>query len=242
MNLEKDKHTIVDRKTIDRILNKLQQQGHCKCIHIRVPVITNCGRSRTTQVILHPSEKHLTSELVGEIHDRLRIFEMQTRSQPTSKCKNSESVPELNDIERTSSHLCSDVVAMKSEVMRSNGFVLAKMIRTKLLHGFLWQYVSRSPDWDDILSSGKQVHDLKNPHSTCCLFSLDAAIKAMPLELFLQVVGSTQKFDDMIDKCKSGLCLSDFPLKEYKCLMDTLATGRLSLIIDILRRLKVSNF
>jgi len=59
------------------------------------------------------------------------------------------------------------------------------------------------------------------------------------VELFLQVVGSTKKYEEMIDKCKMGLCLSDLPPNEYKCLMDTLATGRLSLVIDILRRLKV---
>ncbi|RZC87719.1 hypothetical protein C5167_028173 [Papaver somniferum] len=61
----------------------------------------------------------------------------------------------------------------------------------------------------------------------------------MPLELFLQVVGSTLKFEDMIESCKRGLCLSDLPVQDYKSLMDTRATGRLSWIIDVLRRLKL---
>jgi len=70
-------------------------------------------------------------------------------------------------------------------------------------------------------------------------YALEDAFRAMPLELFLQVVGSTQKADDMMKKCKQGKRLSELPSEEYKLLMDTLATGRLSMLIDILRRLKV---
>ncbi|XVF25204.1 hypothetical protein REPUB_Repub13aG0193100 [Reevesia pubescens] len=239
VELEKDKSTKMDRKTVDRMLKKLQQQGHCKCMHINVPVVTNCGRSRITQVVLHPSVEALHPELLSEIHDRLRSFEMQVRGRGSSKLKNNDSVPVLDGVQRTLSHVVSDAKAAKSEAMRANGFVLAKMVRSKLLHGFLWGFLSSSHGWDDALSLEKHLHDQKNLHGSCILFSLEAAIKAIPLELFLQVVGSTLKFDDMIDKCKKGFCLSDLPIEEYKLLMDTQATGRLSLLIDILRRLKL---
>ncbi|XP_026434167.1 uncharacterized protein LOC113331736 [Papaver somniferum] len=237
-SLEKDKPTTLAKKTVTRALNKLQNEGHCKCIHVSVPVVTNCGRSRTTEVVLHKSVQ-LTPELLGQVHERLRSFDMLSRGQGLARIKNEKSVPVLTGINRIISNDMSDSQAVKAEAMRSNGFVLAKMVRAKLLHNFLWSYLSCSSDWDDALSSGRHGYDLKNPHSTCKLFALDLAIKAMPLELFLQVVGSALKFEDMIESCKRGLCLSDLPVQDYKSLMDTRATGRLSWIIDVLRRLKL---
>ncbi|XP_021293853.1 uncharacterized protein LOC110423806 isoform X2 [Herrania umbratica] len=239
VELEKDKSTKMDRKTVDRMLKKLQQQGHCKCIHINVPVVTNCGRSRITQVVLHPSVESLHPELLSEIHDRLRSFEMQIRGHGSSKWKNNDTVAVLDGVQRTQSHVISDAKASKSEAMRANGFVMAKMVRSKLLHGFLWGFLHSSHGWNGALSLEKHLLDQKNLHGSCILFSLEAAIKAIPLELFLQIVGTTLKFDDMIEKCKKGFCLSDLPIHEYKLLMDTQATGRLSLLIDILRRLKL---
>ncbi|GMI73201.1 hypothetical protein like AT1G17450 [Hibiscus trionum] len=238
VEFEKDKSTKMDRKTVDRLLKKLQQQGHCKCVHINVPIVTNCGRSRITQVVLHPSVEALHQELISEIHDRLRSFEMQIRGHGTSKLKRNESIPVLDGVHRTQGHVDSDAKAAKSEAMRANGFVLAKMVRSKLLHRFLWGFLSSFHGWDD-LSLEKHLHDQKNLHGSCILFSLEAAIKAIPLELFSQVVGTTLKFDDMIEKCNKGFCLSDLHIEEYKLLMDTQATVRLSLLIDILRRLKL---
>ncbi|KAK6911874.1 B-block binding subunit of TFIIIC, partial [Dillenia turbinata] len=238
-SFEKDKGTTMDRKTLMRCLNKLQQEGRCKSITVGVPVVTNFSHSRTTVVVLHPSVQSLTPELLGQIHDRLRSLNTQVHSQGMPRPKDVQALPVLNGVQRIERCVESDAQAVRSEAMRANGFVLAKMVRAKLLHNFLWSYLSDSSDWDEALASGEHVYDLKNPHSTCKMFALDAAIKAMPLELFLQVVGSPQKFGDMVEKCKNGTRLSDLPLQEYKVLMDTQATGRLSWIIDILRRLKL---
>ncbi|XAR49896.1 hypothetical protein NMG60_11004070 [Bertholletia excelsa] len=237
-SLEKEKKTIMDRRTLVRSLNKLQQEGLCKCIQVSVPVISNCGRSRTAEVVLQPSLL-VSPELLGQIHERLRSFDMEIRSQGSSRLNKAQSVPVLDGVQRISKSEKLDIRAKKSEAMRANGFVLAKMVRAKLLHIHLWSHLISSPGWDDALSSGKHGYDLKNPHSTCVIFELEAAIKAMPLELFLQVVGSTQNFDDLIEKCRSSLHLSDLPEQEYKHLMDIRATGRLSWIVDILRRLKL---
>lgn len=239
-SLEKDKHTMMDRKTLERSLNKLQQEGHCKCIRVGVPVVTNCGRSRTMDVVLHPSVNNVSPELLGQIYERVRSFDMQIRGQGSSKLKKSREVPVLNGVQRILNNVKLDVQSERSEAMRANGFVLAKMVRTKLMHIFLWGYLKSLPCWNDALSSGKHGYDQNNPHSTCKMFELQAAIKAMPLELFLQVAGSTQNFEEMLEKCRNGLRLSDLPVEEYKHLMGTQATGRLSYIIDILRRLKVS--
>nr|XP_011467426.1 PREDICTED: uncharacterized protein LOC101308114 isoform X2 [Fragaria vesca subsp. vesca] len=241
VSLETDKCTATDRKTIDRILHKLQQLGHCKCIDISVPVVTNLGRSRTTVVVLHPSVQSLTPELVSEIHDAWRSFEIQSRGKCSSRWreKNSGPVPVLEDVQRTQTHLSAHRQTVSSEAMRANGFILAKMVRAKLLHSFLWEYLYGSSGSNDALLSGKDVIEPKDPCSTSKLFSLEATMKAIPVELFLQVAGSTKNFEDMIEKCKRGLCLSDLSSKEYKSLMDSHATGRLSLVIDILRRLKL---
>lgn len=241
VSLETDKCTATDRKTIDRILQKLQQLGHCKCIDISVPVVTNLGRTRTTVVVLHPSIQSLTPELVSEIHDAWRSFEIHSRGKCSSRWreKNTGSVPVLEDVQRTQTHVSTERQTVSSEAMRANGFILAKMVRAKLLHSFLWDYLYGSSGCNDALSSEKDVIEPRDPHSTSKLFSLEATMKAIPVELFLQVAGSTKNFEDMIEKCKRGLCLSDLSIEEYKSLMDTHATGRLSLVIDILRRLKV---
>ncbi|AEE29589.1 B-block binding subunit of TFIIIC [Arabidopsis thaliana] len=202
LSLEKDRSSKVDRKTIDRILNRLQEEGLCNCMNISVPNVTNCGRNRSSVVVFHPSVQSLTRDIVGEIHDRIRSFELGLRGQNLSKRKSNELIPILNDIQRGQTNVDLDARASKSGAMRANGFVLAKMKSDNL-------------------------------------FALEDAFKAMPLELFLQVVGSTQKADDMMKKCKQVMRLSELPGEEYKLLMDTLATGRLSMLIDILRRLKM---
>ncbi|GFP90591.1 hypothetical protein PHJA_001203200 [Phtheirospermum japonicum] len=239
-NLEKGRHTTMDRKTLLRCLNKLQEEGHCKCIHVSVPGVTNCGRSRTIEVVLHPSFQNVSPELLEQIHDKMRSFETQVRQQSYTRQKKGQSVPVLDNVERIPISVRSDIQSERAEVMRSNGFVLAKMVRTKLLHIFLWDRMRSSPGWAAAaLLSSNHSYDTKNPHSTCKLFELELAIRSMPLALFLQVVGSPQKFEDMVEKCRSGLLLCDLPVEEYKALVDTLATGRLSWLVDRLRRLKL---
>ncbi|OVA06628.1 B-block binding subunit of TFIIIC [Macleaya cordata] len=242
-SLEKDKLTKIDRKTLARTLNKLQNEGHCKCFSVSVPDFTNFGRERTTGVVLHKSIPTLTPQILGQIPERLRSFDMHSRGQGLrlARLKNEKTVSVLTGIKRIFTHdISSDSKAVRVEAMRANGFVISKLVRAELLHKFLWGYLSSSHDWgNDALSSGRHGYDLKNPHSSCKLFALNVAMKAMPLELFLQVVGSTQKFEDLIESCKCALRLSDLSMQDYKSLMDTQATRRFSWIIDILRRLKL---
>jgi hypothetical protein len=62
--LEKENGEMMDRKTLARTLNKLQQEGSCKCIKVSVPLVTNYTRSRLIDVILHYSVGNLSAELV----------------------------------------------------------------------------------------------------------------------------------------------------------------------------------
>ncbi|KAL2939303.1 General transcription factor 3C polypeptide 1 [Bienertia sinuspersici] len=231
-SFEKDKQSRMDRRTLTHILKKLEQKGKCKLMVFSVPGVSNCGQLREIHVVLHPSVKGTASELSEVVHDRSRSFEMLVRG-ALSPLKTEVPVPVLHGIERIQINATSDTQSAKSEVMRANGFVLAKMVRTKLLHRFLWNYVNDSAKCTEVSLS------TNDPHSSCLLFGLHTAIKAMPFELFLQVVGSPLEWADMIEKCKTGLLLSEFSDEEYKSLMDTRATGRLSWLIDILRRLKL---
>ncbi|GAB2291702.1 hypothetical protein Dimus_025953 [Dionaea muscipula] len=227
----------IDRKTINRCLKKLEEEGHCKVYYCVVPGVTNYGHHRDITAVLHPSVGG--DDLPNQVHERQRRFDMQTRAQASSHFKNELPVPILNGIEKVQTILTSDAQGVKSEAMCSNGFILAKMARVRLLHNFLWAYVNDSTTCNESLQLGEDLYQSANPHSSCKLFCLDAAVKAMPLELFLQIVGSAQNCEDMIEKCKRRLLLSDLPKDEYKCIIDTQATGRLSRLIDILRRLKL---
>ncbi|KAM6598206.1 hypothetical protein CsatA_008730 [Cannabis sativa] len=241
-SLEKDKGSTTDGKTINSLLNELQKDKLCKCIDIKVPFITNCSSNRITKVVLHPEldVKSLSPELVSNIHDQLRSFEIQSRGQCSSRPKNSKSVPVLNDVQRTQKLASSDNRPTRSEAMRANGFILAKMIRAKLLHCFFWDHLYGSQGSNDVLLSEKDAYKLQNPYSCSKVFSLEATMKAIPIELFLQVVGSTENIENMIEKRKRELCLSDLTAEEYKSLMDSHSTKkRLSSVIDILRRLKL---
>ncbi|OAP16041.1 hypothetical protein AXX17_AT1G52580 [Arabidopsis thaliana] len=225
LTFEKGRSPKVDRKTIYRILDRLQDKGLCKCVGIRVPNVNDCDRSRCSVIVLHPSVQRLTRDIGNEIHDRIRSFELGFRSQRSSKRESDKTVPVLNDVQRA-------MRASKSGAMRGKGVVLAKMVRVKLLHCFLWDYFSSLPGWDSASSS---IHD----HISKNLFSLKDAFRAMPLQLFLQVVGSTQKADDIMKKYKQVMRLSELPNEEYKLLMDTRVIGILSMLIDILRRFKL---
>jgi len=225
-SIEKDKSRKVDRKTMDRILSKLQEQGQIKCITVQSPVISEYSRTKDCVVVVRPSMS-LSPELSDEILDTIRSFNNNIRRKSTSHQKNDELIPIMEDIQKNQNVIVPDGQVSKAEAMRVNGFVLAKMIRAKLLHSYIWDCLHRSTGHVD------------DPQSSSKLFSLEKAINEMPVELFLQVVGSTKKYEEMIEMCKMGLRLADLPLEDYKCLMDGQAKGRLSLVIDILRRLKV---
>jgi general transcription factor 3C polypeptide 1 len=233
--LEKENGKLMDRKTLIRTLNKLQQEGSCKCTKVNVPVVTNYTGSRSVDVILSPSVKVMSPELVDQIRNRLRKFDSQSRSGAAAKLKQKQRMAAIHGL----SVQCRAKVKKipTSEAIHANGFIGAKMTRAKLLHKFLWKYVSRLPDWCKLSDCAKEgQHDMK-VNQSCQLFSITSAIKEMPLELFLQVVGSA-KIDSIVTKC-SGKTLSEIPTSVYNQLMGTHAKGRLSRLINILDKLKV---
>eukprot|EP01018_Ginkgo_biloba_P024605 Gb_37452 [translate_table: standard] len=222
----------MDRKTLSRALQKLEHQGHCKCIVVKVPVVTNCGRHRTTEVVLRPSVE-VGPELLSQIHIRLRAFDTQIRKRGLSRLKTDEHVPILTGIKRISNTEGPEVQAVRADSVDFKCCILAKMARVKMLHQFLWGYVRNLPDWDAALSSGQNGCY----HSNSNLFSLITATKAMPLELFLQVIGSTKQNRGLSKRSRHGVRLCDLPQQEFNILLNT--TGELSSLIDVLRRLKL---
>ncbi|KAF7084986.1 hypothetical protein CFC21_088487 [Triticum aestivum] len=229
--LEKENGKMMDRKTLARTLNKLQQEGSCKCIKVSVPLVTNYTRNRLIDVILHSSVGDLSPELVDQIRMRQRNFDTETRSGAAAKLKQNQhktAIPGLRISRRV-----KDNKPLIIEAMHANGFIGAKMIRVKLFHKFLWVYVSCLPGCCIPAGYAEEGQHAKDLNQSSPLFSMAAAINEMPVELFLQVVGSAKKIDNMITKV-----LSELPTEEYNQLMDTHAKGRLSRLINILDKLK----
>ncbi|KAL6899555.1 hypothetical protein ACP4OV_006213 [Aristida adscensionis] len=234
--LEKKNGKIMDTKTLTRALNKLQEEGGCKCVKVSGPVVTNYTRSRIIDVILHSSIE-LSPELVDQIRIRQRNFDIENRAGAAAKVKKN-----LHAIALPGLRICrkvKDVKPLLLEAMFSNGFIGAKMIRAKLFHKFLWAYVSGLPNWCEAFGCAREKHVDSSLNSSCMLFSMAAATKEMPLELFLQVVGSAKKIDNMVTKCRLGKTLSEIPTMEYNQLMDNNAKGRLSRLVNVLDKLKL---
>ncbi|XVF74373.1 hypothetical protein PTKIN_Ptkin13bG0105300 [Pterospermum kingtungense] len=239
VNLEKEKGTKMCRKTLEKILCKLQDQGKCKYIQLASNEIMCTDVNRNVKVVLHPSIQCLSSEVRSRIRDRFVSFDKQTHSHASHRKKNINSVIVLDSVQRAQIQDSLNTLALRMEAMRANGFISGKMVRARLLHSFLWDYACSSSARDDVLSYGRQDHDLQNPHATHNLFDVKVAIKQIPLELFLQVVGSTVKIDNKIEKFKKGVCLCDLSTQECNDLNNTSAFSRLSSIVSILQRLKL---
>ncbi|XP_006647563.1 uncharacterized protein LOC102699931 [Oryza brachyantha] len=235
--LEKENGKIMDRKTLTRTLNKLQEEGSCRCIKVSIPLVTNYTRSRLIDVILHSNVGDLSPELVDQIRNRQRDFDTEIRSGAAGKVKQNQHTTAVLDFRIP--RRVKDSKPLILEAMHANGFIGAKMIRAKLFHKFLWVYISALPNWCNPFDNVKEGHHDKNLNQSSVLFSMVAATKEMPLELFLQVVGSAKKIDHMTTKCKLGKTLSEIPTEEYNQLMDTHAKGRLSRLINILDKLKL---
>ncbi|XP_044984732.1 uncharacterized protein LOC123452170 isoform X4 [Hordeum vulgare subsp. vulgare] len=223
---KKENGKIMDRKTLIRTLNKLQ----LKCTKVNAPLVTDYTGSRSVDVILNPSVKIMSPELMDQIRNRLMIFDSQRRSGAAAKLKQKHTLAVHGlKVQRRAKVKKTPI----SEVIHANGFIGAKMIRAKLLHKFLWEHVSGLPNLD----CAKEGRRDKNLNQSC-QFSITAAIKEMPLEFFLQVVGSAKIDSSTVTKC-CGKTLSEIPISVYSQLMGTHAKGRLSRLITILNRLKL---
>ncbi|XP_070018708.1 uncharacterized protein [Nicotiana sylvestris] len=238
-NLEKDRHTSMDKKTLERSLNKLQHKGHCKCLDVFFPAVTNFCENRKKVVVLHPSIYELSPAMLVKIYDRIRSFERKVRRESFSQFEKGNALPIVYDMGIGQQRVEMDVqdaLAKKSHWIRS---VMPKLAQAKRLHIYLWEYVNNAHDSEDTSSSGKYGCGLKNDDNSCKLIDIGAAIEAMQLELFLQVSGSAPMHDNMFEKCGDYLHLSNIPMKDYVRLSDTQSIQELSLLIVILQRFKL---
>ncbi|KAG6553782.1 hypothetical protein Mapa_004699 [Marchantia paleacea] len=242
-DLEDRKGTMMDRKTLTRILQAFQRDGLCKCVLLSMPGLTNCGRQRTVEVVLLPSVI-VDLDVLNKVHDRVRKFDMDCRGHGQSKVKGKDDVPILEGVKRMSSGMLRrkngatkfDVPTDGSWSMQANGFIPAKMVRVSMLHHFLWNYVNNVPDESERLGRSGTSEEIVG---SCRIFALSSAIQTMPLELFLQIIGSVHKVDSAPQWCKQGLQLCELPKEAFSIFLDTNATGRLSWLVDVLRRLKL---
>ncbi|XP_060196659.1 uncharacterized protein LOC132625981 isoform X2 [Lycium barbarum] len=237
--LEKGRHTSMDKKTLERSLNKLQQKGHCKCLDVFFPAVTNFCENAKRVAVLHPSIYGLSPALLVKIYDRIRSFERELRGTSFSKFQKGDALPIVYDVGRGLQRIEMDVQDALVKKSRGKKSLMEKMARAKLLHIYLWEYVNSLPDSEDTSSSGKYGYDLKNDDSSCKLVDIGSAIEAMQLELFLQVSGSAHMHENVFEKCGDYLHRSGIPMKDYTCLKDTPSIKELSLLIAVLQRFKL---
>ncbi|KAH1055081.1 hypothetical protein J1N35_033146 [Gossypium stocksii] len=133
VNRGKDKGTTMGRRTVDKMLYKLENEGHCKCIHLDLNGIMNTNFNRKVKVVLHPSIQSLSSEVIGIIRNKLKSFHKRTHD--PFKNKNSNSVHLFDYAQRTQTQYSSNSLTLRMEAMRANGYIRGKMVRARLLHG-----------------------------------------------------------------------------------------------------------
>ncbi|KAL3699830.1 hypothetical protein R1sor_017852 [Riccia sorocarpa] len=242
--IENRKDTMLDRKTLSRILQAFQREGRCKCVLLSMPGLTNCGRQRTAEVVLLPSVI-VDEKVLNKVHEKVRKFDMECRGYGLSRAKKKDDLPVLNGVKRMHSSLPKmkhrvtkfDTVKSGSWSMQANGFINAKMVRVSMLHHFLWSYITSFSDDSQVCGAFRRSDGtLGGGHKT---FSLASAVKRMPLELFLQIIGSVHRIEDCTKWCEQGLRLCDLPTETFSLFLDVGATGRLSWLVDVLRRLKL---
>lgn len=152
---ESGKDTMMDRKTLTRLLQKLQREGRVKVIALTMPGLTNCGRSRQSEVVLLP-EVHVEHDVLTQVHDRIRQFDMISRGYGSSKVKaDASTVPVLTSVKQIYKGGKKKYIpavlteAEKSRTLSENGFIPAKMVRVRMLHVFLWSYVNDTSAYAD---------------------------------------------------------------------------------------------
>ncbi|KAL2652072.1 hypothetical protein R1flu_020200 [Riccia fluitans] len=242
-DIENRKDTMMDRKTLSRILQAFQRDGRCKCVLLSMPGLTNCGRQRTVEVVLLPSVT-VDEKVLNEVHEKVRKFDMDCRGYGQSRARKKDDVPVLDGVKRMRSNIPRmkhrvtkfDTVKNGSWSMQANGFINAKMVRVSMLHHFLWSYITSYSDESQVYGGFRQPDGTLGGLRT---FSLASAVKKMPLELFLQIIGSVHRVEDSTTWCEKGLRLCDLPTQAFSLFLDVGATGRLSWLVDVLRRLKL---
>uniref|UniRef100_A0A0D9YR62 Uncharacterized protein n=1 Tax=Oryza glumipatula TaxID=40148 RepID=A0A0D9YR62_9ORYZ len=182
---------------------------------------TSISDDRRQKRIIHILKKH-SFVLMVELHKWLervekenrKIFDRKTLIRTLDKLQQEVMSPELMDQIRN---------RLRNFDSQSRSGAAAKLKQkqdTAAIHGLRVQRRVKVKK----ISISEAIHDN----------GFIAAIKKMPLELFLQVVGSA-KVHTLIKKCSLGKTLSDI----YNQLMDTHAKGRLSRLINILDKLKL---
>lgn len=239
---------MLDRKTLSRVLQKMESKGLCKIMKLSIPGLTNYGRNRESEAILLP-EVEITTDFVKKLHERVRKFDAESRGQGVSRAKSSLNVPVLTGVVKRIIHpkkpVVPVIIPVKLKSLQENGFIPAKMVRVRMFHYYLWSYVTGKFNLRDHVAEGKDGvsseadADLGGESSKSTIFALASAVHAMPLELYLQIIGSTRSVERVSERCKEGIRLRDIPPEELKAIIEHNSSGRLSWLVDVLCRLQV---
>lgn len=108
VNLEKEKGMTMCRKTMDKILKKLEHQGLCKRVHMN----DSPSCSRSAEVVLHPSVS--TESISAELKEKIRSFKQPKRV-----------------LVKTLDPMCPDPQTPRTEAAQAYGSTLGNMVRAK---------------------------------------------------------------------------------------------------------------
>ncbi|XP_030525245.2 uncharacterized protein LOC115737322 isoform X2 [Rhodamnia argentea] len=108
VNLEKERGMTMCRKTMDKILKKLEQQGLCKRVHTN----DNPSCSRSAEVVLHPSVS--IESISAELQEKIRSLKPPKRG-PV----------------KTLDTMCPDPQPPRPEATQADGSTLGKMVGAK---------------------------------------------------------------------------------------------------------------
>ncbi|KAH3742670.1 hypothetical protein Pelo_15930 [Pelomyxa schiedti] len=156
----------IDKKTVERLVNILVSQNKVVRISTVVPTLT--GSSRTLTLLTEPSTDPKCREIRGAVdkycESLTRIGAKKDEAIETIQCTEIERVVIQHEEEP------------KAIMLWKYGFVSAILIRSKLLHIFLWNtYVI--PNSSD------------EPPALNFCFRISTLLDNMTLELFLQIIG-----------------------------------------------------
>eukprot|EP00898_Chlorokybus_atmophyticus_P008200 jgi/Chlat1/8381/Chrsp80S07827 len=212
-------------KTVDRVIGQLVQEGVCKLGRVTLVGV----KSLSFRVLLSRTATRPESELLAAAASRLR--EKRTGISENRRIAmadpNLPSAPPRIGIDKTQTIL---LPSLTTALLAEQGFIFAKMVRTRMLHYFLVQHVVgllhgtvgskdgtrlRQSSASGVAGLDKQnTTERSNQPAATSLpheFELEGLLEAMPLELVAQALGIHFPVPDFVRRCTAGMRVGDLP-------------------------------
>lgn len=223
---------LMDRRTLKRLAETMEKYGKCRLITTRV--LRHTGSYEDRQFMIHPSLNLKSPELFDAIRECQRRISVYTHVPKPGIVENLE----FDRIELPTSELEQPATVEKQDeaqgvsVAVSYGFLVAKFLRAKLLHMFLYDYAFQRVKMMSTEASTSNMPVSKNPWR----ISMDLLFYAMPLNLYLKIVGLTSVSKQFDEYLKAGHPL-DVPISQLPtAIVQKIYRGQRGRLLRALRR------